>query len=449
MSEINIKNILDDQLKKDYQVTVPYSVIDARIDAVIEDIKKNYKMDGFRPGHVPANLIKKKYEVSIMAEESEKIINETSEKIVNDNKLKLALPPKIDIKTFEPNKDFEYVVIMELLPEVPEIDLSKIKLNKFIVKIPQTEIENSIKQIAANHKKWQEQGADYKSKKNDAVNIDYVGTIDGKEFSGGSAKGYQLEIGSKSFIDDFEDQLIGKKAGEEVKVKVKFPKEYHSAEFAGKKAEFAVKINKVLSAEEPKVDDKFVKDNLGLDNLAKLEEAIKEQISSGYESMSRNLFKKELFDLLNKKYDFSLPAGLIESQLKKVWAEVEKELKYNPDKFKNEKEQEKAKGEKRKLAERMIRSGIILSEIAKANKIEAESDDLIAEVKKRAGRFPGQEQRMIEYYQKNPHAIHDLRGEVLEEKVIDFVIKTADITDKEVTVKDLEKEFNKKLKDIQ
>lgn len=437
MSTVQIKNILDKKLKKTYQVVVPYSDIEARINKVVEDIRKNYKLDGFRKGQVPTNIIKQKYETSIMAEESEKIINETSKKIVDENKLKLALTPQVDIKTFEPKKDFEYTVTMELFPAVPEIELNKIKIVKKEVEIGKAEIADFIGKITKYHRKWDVKND--KAKNGDAVNIDYVGKIDKEIFEGGSAQGYQLELGSKSFIDNFEEQLVGKKAGDEVRVKVKFPKEYQNAKYAGKAAEFDVKINSVLAGTDPELNDEFVKNNFGLENLAKLEEIAKTQVEGNYTAVSRNLFKKDLFDLLNKKYDFELPEGLVEEQLKNIWAEVEEELKQNPDKFKNDKEKEKAKEEKRKLAERMIRNGIILSDLSEKNKITVNNNDLIAEVNKKASQFPGQEKMVAEYYQKNPNAIQSLRGQILEDKAIDFILEKAAIEIKKISIKDFDK----------
>ncbi|MCE3254605.1 MAG: trigger factor [Rickettsiaceae bacterium] len=439
MSEIQTKNIFDKKLKKSYQVLVPYSLIETRINKVVEDIRKNYKLDGFRKGQVPSNIIKQKYEASIMADESEKIINETSKKIISENNLKLALSPKVEIKTFEPKKDFEYVVSMELFPSVPEIDLGKIKIVKKEAEIGKEETDEFINKIVNHHRKWDKQDENYKAKNGDAVNIDYVGKIDKEAFEGGSAQGYQLELGSKSFIDNFEEQLVGKKAGDEVKVKVKFPKEYHNDKYAGKAAEFEVKINSVLTATKPELNDEFVKNNFGLENLAKLEEIAKEQVEGRYKTVSRNLFKKELFDFLNKKYDFDLPEGLVEEQLNNIWKEVEEELKQNPDKFKNEKEKEKAKEENRKLAERMIRSGIILSDLSEKNKITISNNDLIAEINKKAVNFPGQEQMVAQYYQNNPGAIQSLRGEILEEKVIDFILEKGAIEIKKLSVKEFDK----------
>lgn len=442
MSEVKIKNILDKKLKKSYQITVPYSVIEDRINKVIDNISKTYKMDGFRKGHVPKDLIKQKYEASIMADESEKIINENSKKIVTDNKLKLALTPKVEVKTFEPKKDFEYTVTMEIFPSVPEIDLAKIKVVKKEVEIGKSEVDEFISKITKYHRKWEKQADDYKAKNGDAVNINYVGKIDKEVFEGGSADNYQLELGSKSFIDNFEEQLVGKKAGDEVKVKVKFPKEYHNAKYAGKAAEFEVKINSVLTGNDPKLDDEFVKTNFGLESLAKLEEIAKEQVEGNYKMASRNFFKKDLFDFFNKKYDFDLPEGLIEEQLNNLWQEVEEELKTNPDKFKNEKEKAKAKDEKRDLAIRMIRNGIILSDLSEKNKLTVSNQDLIAEINVKARQFPGQEKVVAEYYQKNPNAVQALRGQILEEKAIDFILDKGGIEIKKISIKEFDKISN-------
>ena len=439
MSEIQIKQILDKKLKKKYQILVPYSLIEARIDKIIKDIKKNYKMDGFRKGQVPENILKQKYEASIMAEESEKIINEVSKKIIDENSLKLAITPQIEVKVFEPKKDFEYEVSMELFPIVPEIELSRLKVIKREVVVGKNEVDEFISKLTKQHRKWKEQEAGYKAKNGDAVNIDYIGKIDKEVFEGGSAKDHQLELGSKSFIDDFEEQLIGKKAGSEVRVKVKFPKEYHNAQYAGKSAEFEVKINSVLTVINPELNDEFVKNNFGLENITKLEEIAQIQLNKNLEESAKNLFKKDLFDFFNKKYDFDLPEGLIDTQCKALWQDIEEELKENPNKFKNDKEKEKAQEKNRELAQKMIRSGIILSELTKKHNITVSNDDLISEINKKASGFPGQEKMIAKYYQDNPSAIQSMRGHILEEKAIDFILDKAGIETKKISVKDFEK----------
>lgn len=441
--EVQIKNTYDKKLKKDYQITVPYPMIEGRINDYIEKIRGNFSLKGFRKGQVPVEVIKEKYGKSIMADESDKIISDTLKKIVEDNKLKLALSPKIDIKTFESEKDVEFVASLELYPNIPEIELNKVKVVKRDAEISQADIDESLNKLLKFYRKWNAAENNYKAKIGDSVNIDYVGKIDKQEFEGGSAKGYQLELGTKSFIDNFEEQLVGKKAGDEVRVKVKFPKEYHKEEYAGKAAEFDVKVNEVLTAEMPQINDEFIKTNFGLENKEKLLDAVKKQIEDSYKNMSHTLFKKEFFDYANKKYDFDLPEGLVEEQLKSIWAEVEEEIKINPNKFKNEKEKEKAKEKKREVAQRMIRCGMILSEIAQKNKIEVTNDDINKELGKLLARYPGQEKAVLEYYQKNAQAIQQLRGSILEEKSVEFIENLPSLEKKKVSLKDFDKIWQK------
>lgn len=441
--EVQIKNIFDKKLKKDYLITVPYQMIEAKINENITKIKKNINLKGFRKGQVPDEVIKQKYGHSIMADESDKIISESLKKIVKDNNLKLAMSPKVDIKIFEENKDVELTASIELYPEIPEIDLNKVKVVKREPEIVASDIETSLNKLLKYFRTWDKQEASYKAKNGDSVNIDYVGKIDKVEFEGGSSKGYQLELGSKSFIDDFEEQLVGKKAGDQVKVKVKFPKEYHNADYAGKAAEFEVKINEVLTAKSQDVNDEFVKNNFGVESFDKLKEEIEKQTKDNYQGIARNLFKKEFFDFVNKKHDFDLPEGLVEEQLKGLWAEVEEELKTNPNKFKNEKEKEKAKDKKREIAERMIRCGMILNEMAQKNKLEVTNDDINKELSKILGRFPGQEKAVLDYYQNNANAVQQLKGSIIEEKTIDFIIAQAAVEKKKISTKDLDKAWQK------
>jgi trigger factor len=442
--EVIIKNTLDKKLKKEYNVTIPNQLIEGKISDYVQKIKPKFALKGFRKGQVPDAVIKEKYGQSIMADESDKIISDTLKKIVKDNDFKLAMSPKIDIKSFVAQKDIELSIAMELYPTIPEIDLNKIKITYRNAEIGTADIDEALNKLLKFYRKWNKQEVSgYKAKTADSVNIDYVGKIDKKEFEGGSAKGYQLELGSKNFIDDFEEQLVGKRAGDDVKVKVKFPKDYHNAEFAGKAAEFEVKINEILIAENPEINDEFIKTNFGLENKSKLEEAIKQQIEGNYQGIAKNLYKKELFDFLNKKYDFDLPEGLVEEQTNNLWAEIEEELKTNPDKFKSDKEKSKEKDKKREVAVRMIRCGMILSELAQKNKVEATNDDVNKEISKIFAKFQGQEKAVMEYYQKNPSAIQQLKGSIIEEKTVDFITNQPSTDKKKTSLKELDKLWQK------
>jgi trigger factor len=446
--EARIKNTHDKKLRKDFELILPKELVNKKIDEYIEKIKGTFNINGFRKGQVPVHVIKEKHGSAIMIDEVEKLISENIKKIVDDNKIKLALQPKVDLKKIEMGQDVEINLIMELFPEVPEIDIKKIKITKREIEIAEIELADELKRFAKYFCTWDKQDAGYKAKLHDAVKIDYVGRVDKKEFDGGSAKDYQLELGSKSFIDDFEEQLVGKKAGDELTVKVKFPKDYRVEDLAGKSAEFEVKIHEVLTAKLPEINDEFTKNNLGIENKKTLEENLKKELEKRNEEMCFDAFKIELFDFLNKKYDFDLPTGMVDEQTNIMWREIEEELKTNPQKFKNDKEKEKAREVKEELAKKMIRCGIILSKICEQNKIELSKEDFDKEIAKVLARFPGQEKQVIEYYQKNPQIIENIRLTAIETKAINFVMNQESIEKKKNNFKDFEKFYNKLLEEL-
>ena len=446
--EARIKNTHDKKLRKDFELILPKELVNKKIDDYIAKIQGTFNLNGFRKGQVPVSVIKDKHGSAIMIDEVEKLISENIKKIVADNKIKLALQPKVDLKKIEMGHDVEVTLIMELFPEVPEIDVKKVKVVKKEIEIAESELSEEFKKFAKYFCTWDKQDVGYKAKLKDAVKLDYVGKIDKKEFEGGSAKDYQLELGSKSFIDDFEEQLVGKKAGDELTVKVKFPKDYRVENLAGKPAEFDVKINEILVAKLPEITDEFVKESFGFESKKVFEENIKKELEKRNEDMTFDAFKIELFEYFNKKYDFDLPAGMVEEQTNIMWREIEEELKTNPQKFKNDKEKEKAREAKEELAKKMIRCGIILSKICEQNKIELSKEDFDKEIAKVLARFPGQEKQVIEYYQKNPQIIENIRLTAIETKAINFVMNQEATEKKKNSFKDFEKFYNKLLEEL-
>ncbi len=398
---------------------------------------------------MPAKVIKDKHGKAIFIDEAEKLISENIKKIVSDNKFKLAMQPAVDFKTIDDKQDFIASLTLELFPEIPEIDLNKIKIVKREISIEDSEIQEELNKFAKYFCEWQSQEKNYKAKLKDAVKIDYVGKVDGVEFDGGSAQNYQLELGSKSFIDNFEEQLVGKTAGDEVVVKVKFPKEYHAPNLAGKSAEFSVKIHEVLTAKLPSIDDNFLKEKFGFESKKILEDNLRKELEKRNHDISIDAFKIELLEFFNKKYDFDLPQGLVDAQTTAMWEKVEEELKTNPQKFKNDKEKEKSRQEKQELAIKLIRGSMIIGKIGSDNKIEVSKEDFDKEISKALAKFPGQEKQVIEFYQKNPQAVQSLRDSLLELKTIDFIAKNESIEKKNVSFKDFEKFYEKLTKDIE
>lgn len=436
----NIKKVSDKDLELKFEISVSVDELKQEMEKEAEKQQKTLKIDGFRKGKVPLSVIKNKYSALILSESAENLVENTINKIIDENKYALISRPKIEIKALELDKDFEFTATLELYPEIPAIDYKKMKLEKEKVEISDKEIEESQKRILKNFLQWVEQENDYKAEKGDKVNINFLGKIDGKPFDGGKAENYDLELGSKSFIDTFEDQLIGAKTGDEITVKVSFPENYHSKELAGKPATFDVKINSVSTPGEQEVNDEFIKKNLNIESLEKFHEMIKKELTSIYERGSKNKIKNAIFEWLKKNVKIELPKTIVDEEFNRQWAEVERDLAKNPNKFKDEKEKEEEKDKIRKEAEESIKLGLILSQIGKENNIQVQETEIIEEIRRRAASMPGQEQMFVDFYLKNKPALNQITGSILEDKVIDFIADKADTKEVVVSVEDLKKE---------
>lgn len=441
--QFEIINILTKDLNADYKVIINNSIISERINNRVNELKPKINIKGFRKGNVPSNVIIEKYGQSLLAEESEKLANEAIKKIIDDNKIKIATRPKIDIKELKLNEDIEFTVFLELFPTIPDIELSKIKITFRNAEITESDINDNIDKLAINFSENQDAQPSHKAKIDDIVNIDYVGFIDNNEFDGGSAKGHKLVLGSNSFIDNFESQLVGKKAGDEVVVKVKFPKNYHNYEFRGKAAKFNVKINSIEVRNKLELTDKIVKEKFGLDDITKLRENVLKHLTDSYYNISTNLYKKELYDIFIKKYSFMLPVGVVEMQFKHLYKDIEEQIKKNPNLFKNEKEINKEREKQRDIAIRIITAGYIISDIGKKNKIEPTQEDITNEFQKIMAQYPGQQQQLMKYYQENPDAINNIKEIITERKVIEFIIDNSSTVKKKTSTTDIDKLWQK------
>lgn len=447
MSNYNTKITIDKDLKKEMEITIPSQEVDKEIDNKVNEYQKTYKMHGFRTGKVPAHLIKEKHKHGLLGEVSENLVNNAIVEILRDKKYKLALSPRVKFKELEADKDLIFSVTFELFPEVPEIKFNKISLEKDIVKLSEKDMKESVDKLIEGRKEWKEEkDKAYKTKKGNSVEIDFLGKLNGVPFEGGEAKDYRLELGSGSFIKGFEDQLIGKKAGEEVLVKVKFPKDYHKKDLAGKPVEFEVKIHKIFSGKKPELTSEFLKKNFNVENLDKLKKIVKDQTQSMYENISQENVKGDIFEWIKKNIKVEMPEGLVDEQFKKMWEGIEQEIRNNPKKFKNEKEKEKVKKENRKLAEEMVKVGLVLSEIGKKNDIKVSNKEITDAIYEKAKNFAGQEDIFINYYKKNKDALSDLTGALLENKVIDFIISKANVKEVNLSGKEFQKKQEKRAK---
>ncbi|MBE6447887.1 MAG: trigger factor [Alphaproteobacteria bacterium] len=433
---MKITEVKSEGLKKEYQVVVPAAEFEAKIDAKIKQISKNAKLPGFRAGKAPFEMLKKKYHDSVMGEVVEDAVRDGSNEVIKSNNLRPATQPDVKITAFSAGKDLEFSVSLENLPEIKLGDFSKIKLDKFMAEVPAEEVEKALNYIAESHKETVVVEGK-KAAKGDVVIIDFVGSIDGVEFQGGKGSNYPLELGSGSFIPGFEDQLIGAEAGSHIDVNVKFPDTYHAKDLAGKDSVFAVDVKEVREPKKVEINDEFAK-SAGAESLDKLREDIKNRIKNDYENASRMKIKRQLLDALDKEYNFASPESLVEAEYKAIVEQYEQAKKYN-----QLDEAEKAKSEKdllkeyKEIALRRVKLGLLLSEVGQDAKISIKPEDINAAIMNEAKKYPGQEKMVFDYYLKNKAAVDGLKAPIFEEKIVDYIISKASVTEKTVSVEEL------------
>jgi trigger factor len=445
---MQVTETLSDGLKREFQVQVPAADLEARVSERLGELKDRVQLRGFRPGKVPVAHLKKIYGKAVMAETIEAVIRELNAKIVSDRGLKLAMEPKVTIpneetevpKVLGGESDLAYTVALELLPKIELGDFKGIKLERQVAEVTDAQIAEALDRIAEQNRPFASKGEGAKVEKGDRVVIDFTGTLDGVPFEGGTGGDVGVNVGSGTFIPGFEDQLIGMAAGEARQVKVTFPENYMNAQLAGKAAEFNVTAKSVEAPGTVTADDAFAK-SLGLESLDKLKEAVKGRLQQEHAALSRQRVKRQLLDKLDELHKFALPPTLAEDEFKNVWSAVEGDLKSQGRTFADEgTTEDKAREEYRAIAERRVRLGLVIAEIGEKNNIKVTDEQLTAAVMERARQLPGQEQQVWDYYRNNPGALAGLRAPIFEEKVVDFLLELADITDKPVSREELFKE---------
>ena len=445
---MQVTETLSEGLKREYKVVVPASELDAKVNARLDELKDRVRINGFRPGKVPVTHLKRMYGRSAMAEVIEATVRDTNNQIVSEHGYKLAADPKVTLPTEEGaidqliagKSDLNYTMALEIVPPITLGDFKSIKLTRLAADVTDAEVEQGIARIVDQNKPYMVRPEGEKAAKDDRVTISFAGTIDGKPFEGGSGDDAVVLIGSNTFIPGFEDQLIGIGAGETRTLKVTFPARYMKEDLAGKAAEFVVTAKSIEAPGKVTADDDFAK-SLGLELLAKLRDAVKDSISREHAGMSRQKLKRALLDELDKLHKFEPPPTLVEEEFDRVWKSVLSELETERKTFADEgTTEEKAKAEYRAIAERRVRLGLVLAEIGEKNNITVTEDELSRAVMERARQFAGQEQRVWDYYRQNPQAVAALRAPIFEEKVVDFLVELAGVTDSKVSRDELYKE---------
>jgi trigger factor len=445
---MEVTETLSDGLKREFQVQVPAADLEARVTERLGELKGRVQLRGFRPGKVPVTHLRKIYGKAVMAETIEAVIRELNAKIVSDRGLKLAMEPKVTIpdeataveNVIGGQSDLAYTLALEILPKIELADFKGIKLERQVAEVTDTQLSEALDKIAEQNRPFAAKAEGAKAEKGDRVVIDFSGKIDGVPFEGGTGGDVGVNIGAGTFVPGFEHQLVGMSVGETRVVKVTFPENYLNAQLAGKNAEFDVTVKSLEAPGQVTVDDAFAK-SLGLESLDKLKEAVRGRLQQEHAALSRQKLKRQLLDKLDETHKFALPPTLAEDEFRNVWTTVENDLKAQGRTFADEgTTEEKAREEYRGIAERRVRLGLVLAEIGEKNKITVTEEELTRAIVDRARQMPGREQEVWEYYRKNPAAVAAIRAPIFEEKVVDFLIELANITEKQVSREDLLKD---------
>jgi trigger factor len=426
-------------LKRAYTVKIPAKEIEARIDAEVKKVAPQVRMPGFRPGKVPANLIRKMHGPALHSDAFNASVRESVDTLMREKKLRPALQPKVDLdQGYEEGKDAELTVELEVLPEIEAPKIEGLKLERLVVPVSDAQLDEALGRLTTNQKSYKDAPKTKKAAEGDQLIIDFVGRVDGKEFEGGKAEGAPLVIGSGRFIPGFEEQLAGVKTGDSKTIKVTFPSDYPSPELKGKDAEFDVTVQKVQVEGETKADEDFAK-SLGLESLAKLKELVKAQLEQESAGFTRTQMKRQLLDRLAADYDFEVPETMVEAEFEQIWQQLQAEIAKEEDPAAGLKEIEAEKDDYRRIAERRVRLGLLLSEIGQANGVEVTSQEMGMLIQQAAQQYsPDSRERFVEYVRGDAMAQAQLRAPLYEDKVVDFLFGKAEVSEREVTREELE-----------
>ena len=433
---MNVSETKSEGLLREYQIVITAAEIDAEVSKKLEEIATTVKMPGFRPGKVPMSVVKSRFSDQVRGDAIKAALDEGARQAIEGNDLRLASQPQVDIKSYEEGKDLEASLACEVMPAITIPDLGKVSVDRPKIDSDPKEVEETLGRIADENRPTAPIAKARAAKSGDVAMIDFIGRIDGEAFEGGTAEGHSLELGSNSFIPGFEDGIVGAKPGTTIDVPVTFPEDYQAAHLAGKLAVFEVKLNELHEKADASIDDDLAT-RLGFENLDGLKGAIAEQINGQHQTALRQMTKKNVLDALAEGEAFDVPPSLFKQEYESVAramnpnaAEQDHDHDHDHDHpAVDEGMDDDAKAEAESVATRRVRLGLLITEIGRENNIEVTEEDTRRAVFEEARRYPGQEQMVLEYFQKNPQAMQQIAGPIFEDKVIDFILEIAKVTD--------------------
>ncbi len=426
-------------LKRAYRMTITAKDVESKIDAEVKKIAPQVRMPGFRPGKVPANLVKKMHRDSLLQDALNSSIQDGVQKAINDNKLRPATQPHVHLDDdYAPGKDAVVDFHLEILPAIAAPSIDGITLERLVVEVSDAAVDEAIMKLAAGQKSFEAADKKYEAKMGDVVVIDFEGKVDGVPFEGGKGEGMSVELGSGQLIPGFEDQMVGLKANDDKLINVTFPEDYNAENLKGKAATFDIVVGEVRKPVEAQADDNLAK-GFGLDGIDKLREIMKVQVEQEHNGLTRTYMKRQLLDQLAAGHDFEVPPSMVEAEFEQIWAQLEQEAAREDDPEAAKKEMEAERADYHDIAVRRVRLGLLLSEIGQANGVEVNQQEMNMLVQQAAQQYrPEDRQRFVQYLQETPMAAAQLRAPMFEDKVVDFLFEKATVTDRTVTKEELE-----------
>ncbi len=444
---MNVTETASAGLKREFKVVVNAAELAKQADARLRDMAGKAQIKGFRPGKVPVDHLKRLYGKSVMAEVVQKTIDDQARAVFADRNLKPAYQPEVKLPEAEDEvnlimdgkKDLSFDVSSEVIPEFVLQDYAGLNLTKHVVSVSDTQIDEAVTRLSSSSKTWEAKSDGTPAEKGDRATISFVGKVDGKAFEGGTGSDIPLELGSNQFIPGFEEQLIGRKVGDDVLVKVTFPETYAVKDLAGKPAEFDTRIANIEAPKAAVVDDEFAK-RMGFETLVALRDMVKSGLERELARMTAMKLKRDVLDALDKQYAFELPLRLVESEFNGIWTALTNEMTKAGKSFADENTTEDdARKEYRAIAERRVRLGLVLGTMGEKEAVQVNEQELQQALIARVRQFPGQEKQVYDHYRKNPGALIELRGPIFEQKVVDLIVSRATVTTKDTSREDLQK----------
>ena len=435
---MRIAETLNEGLKREYSVHIPAATLEAKVDAQLGKVASQVKMPGFRPGKVPLNLVRKMHGAQLLSEALQAAVEESMQQLIAEHAIRPAMQPEVKLDSQpEAGSDVDFTVAVEVLPTIAAPQIEGLKLEKLVVEPGAAELDAAVARLAQQQKSFEPAPDGHAAATGDVVIMDFEGRADGELFDGGKGEGMRIEFGSGGLIPGFEDQLVGIKAGEARTINVTFPADYNVAYLKGRDAVFAVTATTIETVKPLALDDEFAK-GLGIDSLDALREIMKDQVDAELRSMTRTHMKRKLLDQLAATHDFAVPESMVNAEFEQIWQQVEAEGGEAGGEAANLDED---RAEYRRIAERRVRLGLLLSEIGQANGVQVTQAEMNRLIGQEAARYPGQQAQVVKYFQETPMAAAQLRAPLYEDKVVDFLLGKAEVSERMVTRAELQAEI--------